>query len=164
MVLSFPLIHFTVKACSAFSLFGKPWVEFLRHCWISFSCICSYLFLGDPQLMPQYSHSALYSNQTSNKSCISLSVKENFLPFCFKVFQLKNKLCFSTIFFIYFFSEKFMIQQARKTCHNSVSTCVKMLCFHFAISGKRVLNSLNQISSKWILNREPDWREMQVCD
>ena len=125
IVLSFPPIRFTVIVCSAFSLFGKPSVEFLGYCWKSFYCICSYLFITDSQSTPESSRSALYSMQTSNKSCISSSIKKNFLPFWFKAFQLKNKLCFSTTYFIFFQKnswyskwEKYLSQQCFHLCRN----------------------------------------------
>ena len=137
--LSFPPIRFTVKVCFAFSLFGKPSVEFLGYCWISFSCICSLLFLTDSQSVPQYSCLVLYSVQTSNKDYFIISKRKNFLPFCFKAFQLKNKLCFSTIFFIFFFRKIHDTASEKNICHNSVSTYVETLRFHFVISE----NSLN---------------------
>ena len=89
------------------------------------------------------------ANFNANKSCISLSVKKNFPPFCFKAFQLKNKLCFSTIFFIYF-SEKFMIQQVRKAYVIPVFPHVSKRCVFISPYVETVLNSPKQISSKWI--------------
>ena len=126
--LSFPPIRFTVKVCFAFSLFGKPSVEFLGYCWISFSCICSLLFLTDSQSVPQYSRLVLYSVQTSNKDCISSSAKEKtFYHFASKLFSLKTNFALVQ-FSLYFFSEKFIIQQVRKTSVTTVFPLMSKRC------------------------------------
>ena len=85
------------------------------------------------------------ANFNANKSCISSSVKKNFLPFWFKAFQFKNKLCFSTTYFIFFQKnswyskwEKYLSQQCFHLCRN--------VAFSFRHKWKQSL--------KWITKKE----------
>ena len=78
------------------------------------------------------------------------------MPFYLEAFQLKINLALVQFSFFFFSRKVHDAASEKNICHNNVSTYVETLSFHFAISGNRVLNSWNQISSKWILNREQD--------
>ena len=113
MVLSFPAIRFTVKLCSAFSLFGKPSVEFLGNYWIGFSCICSYLYLIDSNQCHNIRVQLYIHCKLPIKAVFHRQSKKTFCHFDSKLFSLKINFALVQLS-LYFFSEKFMIRQVRK--------------------------------------------------